>query len=157
MKKLLLILSVFGLFVTSSANAATIVNVEVLNIRSCAGTNCNIVGKLNRYDRVIVEKYSGEWARVKTSKGNGFVIRTSLRTESYNSRITGEDVGMFLLIIFGIAIGLLILFAPSLVARNNKNGVKIFWINLLLFWIPFVWLILLIAALLGEQKENSKS
>ena len=156
MKKLFLVLSVFGLFATGSASATTIVNVEVLNIRSCAGTNCNIVGKLSRYDKVIVEKYSGEWAKVKSSKGNGFVIRTSLRVESYNLGITGEDVGAFLLIIFGIAIGLLVLFAPSLVARNNKNGNKIFWINLLLFWIPFVWLILLIAALLGEQKETNK-
>jgi uncharacterized protein YraI len=155
MKKLLLIF--LCLFITSMANAATRVNVEVLNIRSCAGTTCNIVGKLSRYDKVIVEKYSGEWAKVKSREGNGFVIRTSLRTESYNSGITGEDVGVFLLIIFGIAIGLLVLFTPSLVARNNKNGNKIFWINLLLFWIPFVWLILLIAALLGEQKDNSKS
>ncbi|MDR2685215.1 MAG: SH3 domain-containing protein [Rickettsiales bacterium] len=154
MKKLLLIFCC--LFITNIAIADTRVNVEVLNVRSCAGAHCDVVGKLKRYDKVIVEKYSGEWAKVKTSKGNGFVIKTSLRSESYNSGITAEDIGAFILIVFGIGIGLLVLFAPSLVARNNKNGNKIFWINLLLFWIPFVWLILLIAALLGEQKENGK-
>ncbi|MDR1027241.1 MAG: SH3 domain-containing protein [Rickettsiales bacterium] len=155
MKKLLFIF--FCLCIVRSATAATIVNVEVLNIRSCAGTHCNIVGKLNRHEKVLVENYVGEWVKVRSIKGDGFVIRTSLHSyvdNSYNSNITAEDIGIYLLILLGAAIFLLILFAPSLAARNNKNGKKIFWLNLLLFWAPLVWLILLVAALLGEQKEN---
>ena len=151
MKKLFFVLSVFCLFTIGSANARNhIVNVQVLNLRSCAGTNCDIVGRLNKGEVVYVESHHGEWVKVQTDRRTGFVIKNSLSAD--NS--IAEDIGIVLLIMLGISIGLLILFAPSIVARNNKNANKIFWVNLLLFWIPFVWLVLLIAAILGESKET---
>lgn len=75
-----------------STNAYAIkysVNVPVLNLRSCKGTNCKIVAKLTSGEIVDVEDNKGTWVKVKTKKGNGYVIKSSLKQQSTES--SSED------------------------------------------------------------------
>lgn len=142
------------LFICNLANAETYyVNTEVLNLRSCEGTDCKILGKLTFGESVELLKDKGEWVKVKTDKGEGFVIKRSLTTESSDTGI-GEIVLniVFLGVILWIVIFIYLL--PSRLAANNKNANKIYKVNLFLGWIPIIWLILFVAALIGESKDN---
>lgn len=47
-------------------------------------------------------------------------------------------------------------FIPVFCSRGNENGCKIFWICLFLGWIPIIWLVLLVSALLGSKKKKEK-
>ena len=94
MKKLVFLL--FLMF-SSVAHAETYyVNTEVLNLRSCEGTKCEILGKLTSGEAVEVIKDNGEWVKVQTDKGDGFVIKRSLTTES--SGVVDIVVGVFILL-----------------------------------------------------------
>lgn len=138
------------LFICQFANAETYyVNTEVLNLRSCEGTNCKILGKLISGESVDVIEDKGEWVKVKTDKGEGFVIKRSLLNGN-----SGEYSPWVIWII--LAISLLAWFLPSVIASNNVNHRKIFWVNLLIGWIPIIWLILLIAALVGEKRKEEE-
>jgi hypothetical protein len=143
----LLIFSVLCLFAVNPASAQSYaVDVPVLNVRSCAGTQCSIVGKLNKGELVFAEEDIGEWVKVQTEKGEGFVVKRSLRAD------VGGINPVWIVVLLILAV--LFWFLPSLVASNNKNYRKIFWINLLLGWFPIIWLILLFAALVGDTKEK---
>jgi len=50
----------------------------------------------------------------------------------------------------------LLWWAPFLCAQQNKNKNQIFWLTLLLGWIPIVWIVLLLSALLGEKVGVAK-
>ena len=65
-------------------------------------------------------KDKGEWVKVKTDKGEGFVIKRSLTTESSDTGI-GEIVLniVFLGVILWIVIFIYLL--PSRLAANNKK------------------------------------
>ena len=65
-----------------------------------------------------------------------------------------ENVIIIAGFIFFSILFILIWFIPVLCSRKNENATAILWINLLLGWIPFVWLILLLAALLGRKKNQ---
>lgn len=53
--------------------------VPALNLRSCASTDCKILGKLTKGEIVDTIKENGSWFKVKTQKGTGFVIKKSLK------------------------------------------------------------------------------
>lgn len=147
MKCLRIICFIFTLFFCQFANAETYyVNTEVLNLRSCEGTNCKILGKLISGEAVNVIEDRGEWVKVQTDKGEGFVIKRSLAAEN-------SDGGSMLFILIILTLSLVAWFLPSVIASNNVNYRKIFWVNLLIGWIPIIWLILLIAALVGEKRK----
>ena len=57
---------------------------------------------------------------------------------------------LLIILIFIILIG--IWFIPVICSRGNENENKILWLTVFLGWIPFVWLALLISALLGKKK-----
>ena len=147
MKYLKLICFICTFLFCQLANAETYyVNTEVLNLRSCEGTNCKILGKLISGEAVNVIEDRGEWVKVQTDKGEGFVIKSSL---------TNENSGKYSPWAIWIILVLLLVawFLPSVIASNNVNHRKIFWVNLLIGWIPIIWLILLIAALVGEKRK----
>lgn len=147
MKYLKLICFICTFFFCQLANAETYyVNTEVLNLRSCEGTNCKILGKLISGEAVNVIEDRGEWVKVQTDKGEGFVIKRSLTNEN-----SGEYSPWAIWII--LVLLLVAWFLPSVIASNNVNHRKIFWVNLLIGWIPIIWLILLIAALVGEKRK----
>ena len=147
----ILILSLI-LFCSRFANAETYyVNTEVLNLRSCEGTKCEILGKLTSGEAVEVIKDNGEWVKVQTNKGEGFVIKRSLTTQS--SGIGEIIVGVFILALV-LWIVWFFYFLPSRIAAGNKNANKVYRVNLLLGWIPIIWLLVLFAALIGENKED---
>lgn len=149
MKKLVFLL--FLMF-SSVAHAETYyVNTEVLNLRSCEGTKCEILGKLTSGEAVEVIKDNGEWVKVQTDKGDGFVIKRSLTTQ--NSGIGEIIVGVFILALV-LWIVWFFYFLPSRIADGNKNANKVYKVNLLLGWIPIIWLLLLFAALIGENRED---
>ncbi len=149
MKKLVFLL--FLMF-SSVAHAETYyVNTEVLNLRSCEGTKCEILGKLTSGEAVEVIKDNGEWVKVQTDKGDGFVIKRSLTTES--SGVVDIVVGVFILALV-LWIVWFFYFLPSRIAAGNKNANKVYRVNLLLGWIPIIWLLLLFAALIGENKDD---
>lgn len=52
-----------------------------------------------------------------------------------------------------IGILLAIYFFPTICAKGNDNEDKIFAVNLFLGWFPVVWIILLLAALIGDRKK----
>ena len=60
-------------------------------------------------------------------------------------------IDIFIIILLCIII-LLIWLTPVFCSRGNENSKKILWLTLFLGWIPFVWLVLLLSALLGKKK-----
>lgn len=138
--------------VSQSANAETyVVNTPVLNIRTCAGTNCNVIGKLKKGDFVDSIQNHGQWVEIETDKGNGYVIKKALAEDN----ATRSNSETFMFIVFIISFIIFVYLLPYFVATNNRNRNKIFFINLFLGWIPVVWLILLLAALTGEKEEHT--
>lgn len=139
----------FLLIITASltANAESyIVDTPVLNIRSCAGTNCKIIGKLAEGDAINSIQDHGEWIEIETENGSGYVIKKAL----------GEDntITSVIILVFILWLLFFIYMLPAKIASNNKNANKIYKVNLFLGWIPVIWLILLLAALVGESKED---
>lgn len=61
-----------------------IVTVPVLNVRQCPSTDCNILSKLSKGEKVTVEKTIGQWSEIKQKGKTGYVISRSLR-DSYMS------------------------------------------------------------------------
>ena len=149
MKKLVFLL--FLMFISIAQAETYYVNTEVLNLRSCEGTKCEILGKLTSGEAVEVIKDNGEWVEVQTDKGNGFVIKRSLTTQSAS---IGEIVVSVMVIVFVLWLVWFFYFLPSRIAAGNKNANKVYRVNLLLGWIPIIWLLLLFAALIGENKED---
>ena len=129
MKKLVFLL--FLMFCSFAHAETYYVNTEVLNLRSCEGTHCEILGKLTSGEVVEVIKDNGEWVKVQTEKG----------------------VGVFILALV-LWIVWFFYFLPSRIAAGNKNANKVYRVNLLLGWIPIIWLLLLFAALIGENRED---
>lgn len=147
MKYLKLIAFLYTFLIIQVANASSyVVNTPVLNVRSCAGTNCQIIGKLTEGETVDSIQEHGDWIEIKTEKGSGYVIKKSL----------SEDNTIFSIVILVLILWLVffIYMLPSKIAANNKNASKIYKVNLFLGWIPVIWLILLLAALIGESKES---
>lgn len=159
MKYLKIILFLCALVISNVANAETYyVNTPVLNLRSCEGTNCQILGKLTSGVAVEMVEDRGEWVKVQTDKGEGFVIKKSLsQSSNIQSLATSNNDNTDSLFAMGFILIILLLawWLPTLIARKNANFYKIFWVNLLIGWIPIIWLILLIAALVGERKRDN--
>ena len=154
MKYLKIFLFLCALVVSGNAFAETYyVNTEVLNLRSCEGTDCKILGKLTSGESVELLEDKGEWVKVQTDKGEGFVIKRSLTTQSSGSSI-GEVIFSIILLVIIAWIALFFYLLPARLAANNKNANKIYRVNLFLGWIPIIWLILFVAALIGESREE---
>ena len=152
MKYLHILLLFLTLFCSRLVGAETYyVNTEVLNLRSCEGTHCEILGKLTSGEVVEVINDNGEWVEVQTDKGGGFVIKRSLTTNNFG---IGDIIIGVIVIAFTLLIAWFFYFLPSRVAAGNKNANKIYQVNLLLGWIPVIWLLLLFAALIGESVED---
>lgn len=81
MKKLILILACIVIPQTTFAETK-IVTVPVLNVRQCPNTDCNILSKLNKGDKVKVIKTTGQWSEIDQNGQTGYVITRSLR-DSY--------------------------------------------------------------------------
>ena len=58
--------------------------------------------------------------------------------------------GVILIVIIVITIWLI----PIFCSRKNENATAILWIDLFLGWIPVIWIVLLLAALLGKKKNQ---
>lgn len=76
MKYLKLIVFLLIIVVAQITNAGSyIVDTPVLNVRSCAGTNCKIIGKLTEGNTVNSIQEHGEWVEIETENGSGYVIK----------------------------------------------------------------------------------
>ena len=147
MKYLKLIVFLLIIVVAQITNAGSyVVDTPVLNIRSCAGTNCKIIGKLLEGKTVEVIQDNGEWVEIKTENGSGYVIKNALSEDN-----TAVSVIIFIAVLWLV---FFIYMLPAKIASDNKNADKIYKVNLFLGWIPIIWLILLLAALIGESKED---
>ena len=123
-----------------------IVDTPVLNVRSCAGTNCKIIGKLVEGDSVVSIKDDGEWVEIKTENGSGYVIKKALSEDN--------TIISVIVLVFVLWLVFFIYMLPAKIAASNKNASKIYKVNLFLGWIPVTWVVLLLAALIGESKED---
>lgn len=147
MKYLKLIVFLLIITIAETANATSyVVDTPILNVRSCAGTNCKIIGKLTQGDAVNSIQDYGEWIEIETENGSGYVIKRALKKDN---TIVSVIILMFICLLL-----FFIYMLPARIASNNKNASKIYIVNLILGWIPAIWLILLLAALIGERKEN---
>ena len=81
MLKKFICLLIYMLIINSSKAETLYVKVPVLNLRSCANADCNIIKKLNKGTNVEIIKTSGAWAEIKTDKIKGFVIKNSLKKD----------------------------------------------------------------------------
>ena len=155
MKCLKSIIFAFTLLICHIANAEVrYVNTPVLNLRSCPSTECEISGKLVSGEIVYVEETQDEWAKVRTDKGNGYVVKRSLTDRSASSNTEEHPVLAFIIFILLLCLAWCIYMLPAKLAKNNKNADRIATVNLLLGWIPIVWVILLILALVGERVDE---
>ena len=149
MKKLVFLL----LFIFCSvAHAQThYVNTKALNLRSCGNIECKSIAILQEGEIVDVVEDRGLWVKVQTERGNGYVAKSFLIPKTYS--IADKIIGIFFL---GIGIWLIIFlyFLPSRIAANNKNAHKIYKVNVILGWFPIIWLLLLFAAIIGENTES---
>lgn len=151
MKDLKLIVFLLLIAICRTANAESyIVDTPVLNVRSCAGTNCKIIGKLTEGDAVNSIQDHGEWVEIEIDNTSGYVIKRALANDN--------SVAFFLvsILVFLPLLWLLIVIYlfPARIAADNKNANKVYKVNLFLGWVPIIWLILLFAALIGENKED---
>ncbi|SRX76263.1 hypothetical protein AEQU3_03262 [Aequorivita antarctica] len=71
-------------FLTFSQNEF-IVNTELLNVRSGAGTKYDVVGQVKRNEKVIEISKSGNWSEIKTDEFQGFV------SSKYISSVNGKS------------------------------------------------------------------
>lgn len=79
MKKVLII-SCCLLWASDCFAETKVVRVPVLNVRSCPSTDCNIINKLSKGDKVNVSGTNMGWAKIETDKDTtGYVINRSLR------------------------------------------------------------------------------
>ena len=154
MNYLKLFLFVSFIFCAHIANAENyIVEVPTLNIRSCAGTNCEIIGKLTEGNIVKPIQDFGEWLEIETENGSGYVIKRAITKKDLTKELDSSFASIFiLLLVIGVIVFIYML--PSKLASGNKNAKKVFYVNIFLGWIPIIWIILLVAALIGEAKEQ---
>ncbi len=147
MKYLKLVAFLLLILTSQKVNAESyIVDTPVLNVRSCAGTNCKIIGKLVEGDSVVSIKDDGEWAEIKTENGSGYVIKKALSEDN--------TIISVIVLVFVLWLVFFIYMLPAKIAASNKNASKIYKVNLFLGWIPVIWVVLLLAALIGENKED---
>lgn len=147
MKYLKLIVFFLLISLSQPANAKSyIVDTPVLNVRSCAGTDCKIIERLAEGDYVNSIQEHGEWVEIEMGNGTGYVIKKALRED--NTIVSVIILVLILWLVFFIYM------LPAKIAANNKNASKIYKVNLFLGWIPLIWLILFVAALIGESKED---
>lgn len=59
------------------------------------------------------------------------------------------------LALIAIVVGLLIYFAPSLVASSRTTAGPAFLVNLLLGWTIIGWLVAMVIAVMGEKDPNA--
>ena len=143
MKYLKLVAFLLLILTSQKVNAESyIVDTPVLNVRSCAGTNCKIIGK----DSVVSIKDDGEWVEIKTENGSGYVIKKALSEDN--------TIISVIVLVFVLWLVFFIYMLPAKIAASNKNASKIYKVNLFLGWIPVTWVVLLLAALIGESKED---
>lgn len=147
MKYLKLVAFLLLILTSQKVNAESyIVDTSVLNVRSCAGTNCKIIGKLVEGDSVVSIKDDGEWVEIKTENGSGYVIKKALSEDN--------TIISVIVLVFVLWLVFFIYMLPAKIAASNKNASKIYKVNLFLGWIPVIWVVLLLAALIGESKED---
>ena len=65
-----------------------------------------------------------------------------------------ENTMIIAVVILIVIILITIWLIPIFCSRKNENATAILWINLFLGWIPIIWLVLLLAALLGKKKSQ---
>ena len=147
MKYLKLVAFLLLILTSQKVNAESyIVDTPVLNVRSCAGTNCKIIVKLVEGDSVVSIKDDGEWVEIKTENGSGYVIKKALSEDN--------TIISVIVLVFVLWLVFFIYMLPAKIAASNKNASKIYKVNLFLGWIPVIWVVLLLAALIGENKED---
>lgn len=155
MKCLKSIIFAFTLLICHIANAEVrYVNTPVLNLRSCPSTECEISGKLVSGETVYVEETQDEWAKVRTDKGNGYVVKRSLVDHSASSNTEDHHVATLIFFILLLCLAWCIYMLPAKLAKNNKNAARMYKVNLFLGWIPVVWVILLILGMVGERVDE---
>ena len=52
---------------TRTPETSCIVSVDALNVRSCAGVACPVVGSIARAETVTIEQKSGGWVRISAN------------------------------------------------------------------------------------------
>lgn len=149
MKKIIFLMF---LFFCNMAYADTYyVNTKALNLRSCGNIDCKPIALLTEGETVDVLEDGELWVKVHTERGNGFVSKNFLVPKTYS--IADKIIGIFFLCI-GIWLIYFLYFLPSRIGANTKNAYKIYKVNLILGWIPIVWLLLLFAAIISDDKDN---
>lgn len=147
MKYLKLVAFLLLILTSQKVNAESyIVDTPVLNVRSCAGTNCKIIRKLVEGDSVVSIKDDGEWVEIKIENGSGYVIKKALSEDN--------TIISVIILVFVLWLVFFIYMLPAKIAASNKNASKIYKVNLFLGWLPVIWVVLLLAALIGESKED---
>lgn len=98
--------AIFFVFAVPVKAAPYVVDIPVLNLRSCKGTNCKIVAKLTEGEIVNVSDDNGSWVKVKTEKGNGYIAKRYLKKIIIASKSESNIGGFFfygILFVFLIA------------------------------------------------------
>ena len=94
-----------GKYKRFGVDGSHIVDTNILNLRSCASTNCSIVAKLSLGEGVWLQETNGEWSKIRSEKGNGFVANKFLMVnedkKSHNPNKKSDDnlcgIGVFCL------------------------------------------------------------
>ena len=80
-----------------AVNETGIVNTDVLNVRSGAGTNNNIIGTLTRGAKVeILEKLSNGWLKIKFGNGTGYVSGDYIKISSNETTPDVKPEGQYI-------------------------------------------------------------
>ena len=84
-----------GKYKRFGVDGSHIVDTNILNLRSCASTNCSIVAKLSLGEGVWLQETNGEWSKIRSEKGNGFVANKFLMVnedkKSHNPNKKSDD------------------------------------------------------------------
>jgi len=119
-----LIVFLFFLFYGSICYAETYtVNTSVLNLRSCASTDCSIKAKLLLGETVEIENRYGSWAKISTVKGSGYVVSRSLIIKNEE---TSDDDNTNLIILITLVILILIggIWRQIVITKKNRELIQ---------------------------------
>ena len=84
MRKLIVSSALIFLSIFSFAQETKYVNTSVLNVRAGAGTNYEIVVKIDQGEKVVAISTQGTWTEIETSNGKRGFVSTKFLSDSQN-------------------------------------------------------------------------
>ncbi len=101
------------------------VNVETLNVRENAGKKYNVVGQINKGDKITELSESGSWTEIETEKGIKGYVATKYLSLNNDTQTNSDDIATWISVLLALGfIGLAVYKIYNLFAGLFRGSVK---------------------------------